>query len=211
MLLSAERHLLYPAEPFKLIVFNAPARQGKDTAAKYLGKLYDSPPLSFAEPLKLATHAAFGLYDVLGRPTPWDTYEECKDIPSLDFYGHTPREAYINHAEKYFKPLYGRGVYADLLLRRLKPLHSTYCGIISDLGFIEELTTLINGIGAENILLIRLHRTGGNTLKDSRCYLHSEAVQAVDITSGNVGDLKKQVRQVALSFQPLKPILREIS
>lgn len=91
----------------KFLLINGPARSGKDTLAAILANRPQTEGriLHFAKALKDATHAAYGLFNIA-----YDFFEAKKDSPLPEFFGLTPRQAYIAHSEDYFKKLHGQGV-----------------------------------------------------------------------------------------------------
>ena len=170
----------------RLILLNGPPRSGKDTAATaiiganipYFGR---QAPVRFgmAQHLKEATHALYGHPD-----RRFDYYEETKDIPNADFFGLTPRQAYIAVSEKLMKPLHGEDVFGRIYVRRIKTLFAT-CIIAPDAGFAAEWNPVIAEYGAENLLLIQVYADKrGKTFKgDSRSYIHLPGVETRAVTN----------------------------
>lgn len=147
----------------------------------------------FSAPVKAGTLAAFGLFTESPR-----RYENCKDDPHLDFYGLTPRQAYIEHAEQYMKILYGQDIYGRILGRRLlKIMHTAqeeqvhHVFVISDSGFMPEFNALINSLKPTNVLLIKLSREGKDFATDSRGYIQPEGVDCLEFANnGTLVDVK---------------------
>lgn len=140
-----------------LVILNGPPGCGKDHAG---GVLRDRvlPRLSsgkaglykFARVLKERTHALYGRPDLA-----WDAFENCKDVPNDFFLGLTPRQAYIEVSERYFKPLHGKDVYGRLLAADPEFL-SADIAVITDGGFDAEAGPVIATAGADNVLLVRI-------------------------------------------------------
>ena len=150
----------------KLLLFNGPPRSGKDTAVQYVLDTFDGVAhLKLAGVLKDATH---GLYGLAGVPT--DYFEEVKGEPQDELLGLTPRQAYINVAEKLFKPVHGETVFPELLTKQVVEQNSKVIAI-SDLGFQCELDYFVEKFGAENIVLYKIYRTGCTFANDSREYV----------------------------------------
>jgi len=151
----------------KLILFNGPPKSGKDFGAEYVQRTFDGAILNkFAKVLKEKTHALYGFH--------WrahDYYEDCKNKPHEDFLGLSPRQAYINVSETYFKPVHGDKVFGTLLVKELEKLEWKLAAI-SDSGFQGEAEVLIDKYGVDNVILIRVHRDGCDFSKDSRDYLN---------------------------------------
>ena len=195
----------------KIYLMNGPPRSGKDTAGQLLARMLDnSTVLKFAEPLKMATHAAMAM--LTGGPNLkfCEGYDDCKDIPSPDFMGLTPRAAYIAMSEQYIKPLLGKQFFGLHLAERIKKLQEqgTEHVIITDSGFYEELEPLINEFGADACIIVQLLRLDSHFEGDSRGWLESEGVRTElignddDIASLRVsvaeliGKLEKEVVQL---------------
>ncbi len=166
----------------KVIIFNGPPSSGKDTAAtrtaNYLngrhavGGLIPFRPAhyKFADPLKAAVH------QLLAVPFSCAHYEkefgnEWKDQPQKEFYGRTPREAYIGISETFAKPLFGDGVFGRVLARRFRMDKQSNVAVVSDGGFIDELVPVVLEFGADNVLVVRVTRPGCSFVGDSRSYL----------------------------------------
>lgn len=167
----------------KIVLLNGPASSGKDHAAKYIVANYKKAKMDkFARVLKERTHALYG-FPWRG----WDYYEDCKEIPNDDFYGLTPRQAYIGVSETYFKPMHDDYIFGRLLLRELEN-DSHEIVAVSDSGFVEEARVLIKQYGVNNVILIRIHREGYTfaDVKDSRNYIHLPELVEFDID--NPGD-----------------------
>ena len=141
-------------KPPKIVLLNAPPRSGKDTLLYGLHNHFDNATIkSYAAYPKKGTHASLGI------DCDYTYYEGLKDTPLPEFFGDTPRQAYIKHAEQYMKPLYGNDVYARIMANVLGE-HTPDLTLIADLGFQEEYDALLPVYGAANILIIYLHREG---------------------------------------------------
>ncbi len=150
----------------KVILLNSPAGGGKDYAADYITNKFDQAKKDkFARVLKERTHA---LYGYTWRPH--DYYEAVKEIPTKDFFGLTPRQAYINVSEVYFKPIHGKDIFGKILSKELDKYDWDII-VISDSGFVEEAEVLINKYGSENVILIKVIRPGHSFKGDSRNYI----------------------------------------
>ncbi len=164
----------------KIILFNSPPGAGKDFSALVVLRNFKNAVMDkFARILKERTHALYGFPD---RDMYY--YEDCKEIPNDDFLGLTPRQAYINVSEVYFKPVHGKRVFGELLAKELDKSDSDIIAI-SDSGFVEEAEVLIEKYGANNVKLIRIHRDECDFSNDSRSYI-TLPVDTIDIV--NTGD-----------------------
>lgn len=150
----------------KILLFNGPPNSGKDTGADYITKHLRIPKIKFSTPAKEGTHVSLDL------PATVDQYEQNKDNPSDDFFGLTPRQAYIAHSEAYMKVIYGADIFAKLFIRHISEwaiFQKQF--VVSDCGFDIEFLTLLEHYGAENIGLIRLTRDGCTFANDSRNWI----------------------------------------
>lgn len=170
----------------KIYLMNGPPRSGKDTAGKLLARMLDnSAVLKFAEPLKMATHAAMAMLTGDRNLKFCEGYDDCKDTPSPDFMGLTPRESYIAMSEQYIKPLLGKQFFGQHLVERIKKLQEqgTEHVVITDSGFYEELEPLINEFGVDACTIIQMTRQDNHFEGDSRTWLQVEGVRTTTIAN----------------------------
>ena len=167
----------------KVVLLNGPPRAGKDTAANAICAAFPQTlKLGFSAHLKRATHAAYGL-----PQDPIDAFEHVKDERRDEFFGMTPRKAYIAHSEDYMKPLHGKAVFGRLWLRGAKASGAPLI-VVPDSGFVDEALVGVNEVGANNAMLIRIHADGrGKTFAgDSRSFINLPGIATHDLT--NDGD-----------------------
>lgn len=166
------------------ILFNGPPYSGKDTGAEYIEQQMQHhvklTTQRLAAELKHRTHALYGLSQYR-----FDHFETVKDQPRDEFLGLEPRQAYINVAEKLFKPVHGKTVFADFVIKRLEEVTSSVV-LVPDLGFPEEFERFIDTYGQNNVMLVKVHRPGcsfegGN---DSR--------KSIDTVDSNGNDIYPQ-------------------
>jgi len=159
----------------KLILLNGPPRSGKDFAGLKLQ--LGSPNVKLfkmSKELKERCHAAYLLFGTDGRPLRHDWFESVKDEPREEFEGLTPREAYIAFSENWLKPTHGTGKLGEWLAEDIlhwKTILGDFTAVVTDCGFLHEVVPLVGEFGAENILLIRLHRVGYTFEGDSRSHI----------------------------------------
>ena len=180
----------------KVVFVNGPPCSGKDTVGDILFRCGSGRRLAqkFAMEVKERTHAAFRIVDKTGRPVPHDYFEKQKEVPLDCFLGLSPRQAYIEFSERFYKPLFGERIFGTLLARRLELTllaaskqkffrHVPDAFTITDSGFAEEAVPVVRMFDAENCTLIRVHREGCNFDSDSRSYidLSSLGVKTVDV------------------------------
>jgi hypothetical protein len=162
----------------RIVLLNGPPRAGKDTAANAICAAYPQGlKLGFSHHLKRATHAAYGL-----PQDPIDAFEAVKDQHRDEFFGLTPRQAYIAHSEDYMKPLHGKKVFGRLWLRSALASGAPLV-VVPDSGFVDEALVGIHEVGEANALLIRVHAEGrGKTFAgDSRSHISLPGVTTVDL------------------------------
>jgi hypothetical protein len=176
----------------KVILINGPPGSGKDTAGESLSGLLGVWPMKFATALKSSVYADHGLSRYLAL----DHFESVKDIPLPVFHDKSFRQACIHKSEDYMKPTYGDDIFGRLFLRELwlNVKQGLTVASVTDSGFSGEAEALIPHIGAENMLLIRLHAEGrGKTFKgDSRNYISLDGVKTLDLD--NNGDITTFLR-----------------
>lgn len=160
----------------KLIVLNGPPRCGKDTLADFLADEWGMAHLKFAGRLKQMTH---GLYGV-PMPAAINQFESCKDEPNPSFFGLTPRQAYIAVSEAYIKPVHGKDFFGKRLLEKINQIPKNLF-VASDGGLIEELIPVVEGLGGENVLVLKISRPGCNFEGDSRSYYPTSTLKELSI------------------------------
>lgn len=189
----------------KLLLINGAPRSGKDTAGEIAqhigrGKVHVA---KFAKVLKERTHALYGLVSEgrvgkgtpdyeLERGSPWrhGTFEAVKDQPRAEFFGITPRQAYIAVSEKLMKPLHGEAVFGRLLLEDLKRnAAGADLIVVTDSGFAAEAAPLVEHFGRENTILMRVHRPGCTFAGDSRSHIELPGVRTVEVHNASTLEL----------------------
>jgi hypothetical protein len=158
-----------------VIVFNGPPGCGKDAACLFYETL-GYKHLSFKEELFKETFKFFGV----SKGWFMDGYEirsiKEKPVPQLKVSGQmlSRRDAMIYVSEQYIKPKYGKEYFGKKLSEHITA-DGLFC--VSDGGFQEELSPIINRFGAEIILVIQLTREGCNFSSDSRRYFNGNLVE----------------------------------
>ncbi len=149
--------------------------------------------LKFADPLKTAAHALFGLSGMGAA-----AFEGRKEIGIPEFAGYSPREVYIAMSEKLAKPLWGKDFFGKIFVKQIKfyrKMLREVCKddqreivvICSDCGFLEEISPAIEAFGVPNCLLIRIERNGCDFKSDSRAYVHGRDAGIEDFVVQNNG------------------------
>ena len=179
----------------KIILFNAPPKSGKDLFGLKLAAYLGADVKTFKHPLKEMAAVLTGTYDL------WftDDYDKLKDTKMDECYGLTPREMLIKISEDMVKPQFGNDFFGQNLGRRI----TEDVTIITDSGFQEELTPLVNKFGAENILIYQLHRPGYTFKGDSRSYLSkadNPGVTFRTVESENISKTFEEITGIAKWF-----------
>ena len=174
---------------FPVVLLNGPPRAGKDTAGRALRELpFAVEVMKFAGGLKEATHALFGIPPAVNMA---DLFEDAKDEPSEWFGGMSPRRAYITVSEVLTKPTLGRDHFGRAFVRRLALAHANGArlAVVTDCGFAEETAPVIEAVGKDAVLLIRVAAParGCSFNGDSRSFIRLPGVAAFDIENDVAG------------------------
>lgn len=134
----------------------------------------------------------------------WDCNDNCTTV-NLSI-----RQAMIYVSEIIIKPRFNSDWFGQERVRRMEkykgldgnwlPSDVVFCD--DSCAFSEELYPLIDRIGQENILLIRIHRDGFTFLGDSRSYIPDGVItNTVDITNnGTEDEYKEKVYQTVVGW-----------
>lgn len=158
-----------------LILLNGPPRSGKDEGAAYLYKKYNAHWFRMSQPIKDALRAMFNMTEA--------QYKECeakKDTRMEFLFDLSFREAQIAFSEVFAKEVFGITVFGKLAARRVAQSVSKMF-VCSDSGFQQEAHPFIQLVGAKNVLVIRLHRTGCDFSQDSRSYINIDGATNIDL------------------------------
>lgn len=158
----------------QIIILNGPPQCGKDKLADHLVASYPNfKKVKFANELKKMTHRA---YNTTKQEA--DAYEHVKDIPNVEFFGLTPRQAYIGFSENFIKKMHGKDFFGLLLASHIQTRHQKEDDVfvVSDGGFSEEVEPLIKTFGAKLITIVRLTKEGCDFAAsgDSRRHVYAE-------------------------------------
>ena len=178
----------------KVILLNAPPRAGKDDVSNFL---WDSFYMNQIE-------AKDQLVKIARAIAQMDNYEwsslynsrETKELPTKRLFGRSPRKHLIYVAEEVIKPAFGKDYFGNIIAGKI---HADY-SVVSDIGFIEEVTPIINKVGQENVTLIRIHREGSSFEEESRGWLRGICDREFDVS--NDGTLEELFIKVASLIPP---------
>ena len=179
----------------KIILVNGPPSSGKDTLADYMERAFGAEHIKFAAPMYNAIPQLFNL-----SPLTWKIlYEEAKEIPQKSLGNHSPREAMIWLSEQAMKPHFGIDIFGKLLANSL-PRYEKELFVISDSGFAPEAQVVLDGLGPDRILLLRLQRQGCDFSQDSRSYINLDCETHDVGNDGTLDDLYKRVGELIKPF-----------
>lgn len=183
---------LPPRMKKRIILFNGPPRSGKDTAADCI---YSNNPMihwfRLSAPLKAMVLALFG-YD----STVMQFIEAHKDERLSQLEGFIYRELQIWLSEDCIKPKFGPDIFGKIAAHRVDRAYSLL-HMCSDAGFAEEVVPLVNLVGADNVLIVQIHRDGCNFDNDSRSYITVPGVRTIKLMNeGKLVDYQYAVKAV---------------
>jgi hypothetical protein len=167
-----------------IVIFNGPPGAGKDAACLFFKKL-GYTHLSFKEQLFIETCKYFNV-NIDWFMSDYDN-RAVKEKKVDELNGYSRREAMIYTSEEYIKPNFGKEYFGKRLAENIDGI-SNFC--VSDGGFVEELTPIINKIGAENIVLVQLTRDGCDFSSDSRKYFNGDLLE--EFILGKKTEIEKQ-------------------
>lgn len=179
----------------KVIVFNGPPGCGKDEAANHLNRLYFKASHKRFKDKLFEITAILNCVDRQDLEVTWYT-RELKEQPREELNGRSPRGALIHTSEDVVKPHFGKDFFGKALAESI----TTEITFVSDSGFLDELLPVINKVGAENVLVVRVIRPGYTFVGDSRDFLsHVElkklGVEYKDIVNkSTLEDFKQEVQ-----------------
>lgn len=175
-----------------LVLFNGPPRSGKDTAAeRVLSTGAGAQHIKLSAVLKNMTHDLYGINRNRKIPVTFDHFEDVKDKPRQEFYGLTPRDAYINVAERLLKPVHGDTFFAEVTLKEFHESKQNIV-VVSDLGFQLEYNYFRRKLPADQILVVRVDRPGTDFSKDSREYVKSKFEHTYHLVNNSTLDKYNQ-------------------
>lgn len=162
------------------------ARSGKDTVAKYLEDSYRFHRMSFAGPLKLATHCMFDIEHVP------DSEKEAE----ARFWGVSPRQMYQGVGDA-MKDKFGRDFWVKRWQKEYSELAHIVDIVVSDVRFEEEAQT-IRACGGHIIHLARpgAGLAGAEGLHNSEAGVEYDESDYVIHNEGSKDDLYEKLDKI---------------
>ena len=93
----------------------------------------------------------------------------CGHLGVEKFYSQ--RSSLIHMSENIIKPVFGKDAFGKAMVASLPEQGIVF---ISDGGFSEELLPVIDHVGQDNVLVVKIHRKGVDFTGDSRAYLDNK-------------------------------------
>ena len=164
--------------PTFAVILNGPPGSGKDLAARAISEW--SPRFFAHREFKTKLFELVkAIYDVDSK-----TFDQLyndpktKEAPHELFNGLSPRQAMIFVSEEIIKPAFGKQYFGS---SAAKLLSENKINIFSDGGFEDETIPVCDKIGADNVMIIRIHRLGHDFSSDSRRYLDMCGIYSLDV------------------------------
>jgi hypothetical protein len=155
-----------------IVLFNGPPGSGKDTIAQAyrnsaISATQDVRIVKFADPVR---KAAIGTFDHLITAENLDQLKN-KFIPGSKV---TLRQWMIKFCEEFMKPMFGKDIFADLMMQSIKQYPKESVVLVTDCGFIEEVNYCCDHLPPDaKIILIHVFRKDTDFKDDSRSYLNT--------------------------------------
>ena len=131
----------------KLIGIAAKARSGKDTVATYLWERHAFTRIAFADPMKMAAQAMFGLTSEV-------TWQDDMKETVIPYWGMSPRQIFQLLGTECVKPHFGNDIWIKRFMLTYSVVAETDDVIIPDVRFTAE-ADFIRAKGGRIIHLIR--------------------------------------------------------
>ncbi len=186
---------------YHLILISGPPRAGKNRAGTCLEEWLDGDHFALSNYVKRKTHEYYGLGTELAPLH----FEDIKDLPNPHFGGLSARQAYIRYSERVMKPKHGRGFLGNIAVKRiLSNILQDRISIVSGVGFADEVMPMVNSVGADRILHVRLNPSFGQDRhrEDSRqpLDLQGDGVEGITLVNRDCRQLIKDVTAAAKGF-----------
>lgn len=170
----------------KVVILNAPPNSGKDYFVEQLKerdvKKIGGMSWSHKELKTPLVELVKNFYSLSDKDVEHLSSRENKETPSSLLNGKSWREAVIHVSEIVVKPALGKDIFGKVAAINL----SVGINIFTDGGFEEELAPIVEEVGEDNIIIVKIHKDGCSFEGDSRDWIDIEGVNSFDVT--NYGD-----------------------
>ncbi len=201
----------------KIIIFNGPPKSGKDLFKDLLSN-YISESTEYKSTItytpNFKTKLVEFVLDYYGISIDeWkERYDnrELKETSWDKLDGLSQREALIDMSENKIKPALGKDFFGKCVRNSIKnslyinELGYNIISLISDGGFKEELSPLIDEFGAENIIVFRLHRDGCDYTGDSRGWIQDDWFEGINIFDIKSGEHQETLNEIIKCLYSLR-------
>lgn len=203
----------------KVILLNGPARCGKDTlgSAMYMSQFnYETNekvyPKHYVHEFKFASvmqNLWRSIFDIACKEDAefqayTDGDKKNEEHPELGF---SFRSAMIDFSEEYIKPRYGIDFFGRITALDVERLSEDFhqaeiVAVVTDSGFREEAVAMIEKFGAENVLLVKIYRSGYTFNGDSRSYINLDefGVETKEIENITLDQFKRDGVELIAEF-----------
>ena len=170
----------------KVVILNAPPNSGKDYFVEQLKEkgIHEVGGMSWShkELKRPLVELVKNLYSLSDNDVEHLSSRENKEKPSSLLNGKSWREAMIFVSEEVVKPALGKDIFGKVAASNL----SVGINIFTDGGFEEEIAPIVEEVGEDNIIIVKIHKDGCSFEGDSRDWIDIEGVKSFDVT--NYGD-----------------------
>lgn len=170
----------------KVVVLNAPPNSGKDYFVEQLKEkgIQEVGGMSWSHKEMKAplVELVKNFYSLSDKDVEHLSSRENKETPSSLLNGKSWREAMIFVSEEVVKPALGKDIFGKVAANNL----GVGINIFTDGGFKEEITPIVEEVGKDNIIIVKIYKDGCSFEGDSRDWIDIEGVNSFDVT--NYGD-----------------------
>ena len=179
-------------------ILNGPPGCGKDTLAKILCERHPALHKEFKE--FLYAEVARWIRTTTENVRKRNEDRSKKELPWI--LGRSVREWCIHVSERIIKPRHGEGYFGKKAANDWWGYHAPI--ITSDGGFPDETIPVCTKFGAENVMVIQLHREGYDFSNDSRRYISEHHVPCnvfhVQLVDGDIESAVTQIQALRKEF-----------
>lgn len=166
-----------------ILLLNAPPRAGKDTLAMLLERIDNAFVCSFKQGVDVLADAVLGVAGIDNNVFKrW--YDLDKEKARKELGGMSCRQFYIHLSESLMKPIFGNDVFGKCLAKHIAQNvkdHHKYV-VVAGVGFEEEVATLVDAFGRDNLYLVQWTADGCSYLNDSRKHIDPVLMNHIMLT-----------------------------
>lgn len=156
----------------RALFLNGPPGCGKDTIGEILRAHHPRvETIKFAQPIIDHMTDTFGVSCADGSD---------KSLPCAELAGMSRRQYAIAYSEEWIKPRFGRDWFGRKALEVMHNIKPVMMWVVTDSGFQEEARPVVQSLGFENCLQVRIYRPGYSFLGDSRNYWQLPKLRSIN-------------------------------